>query len=329
MYARTPLTTTARPSRAARVTRTLAAVTAAAALALAACGGDSDPSASAQPPPPEEPAGAAVGDAVAARSGTSPLGEILVGAEGMTLYGFTQDIDGVSTCTGTCAEAWPPVLVGADWTVGPELDSGVFSTVRRDDGSEQLVAGKWPLYYYAGDATQGDLTGQAAGDVWYVVGTDARLIEDPAPAGPADTAAKSVEVTDSPLGEILVDGDGMTLYGFTDDGDGVPTCAAECAATWPAHLVDGEPVLGDGLDPAVFTQVDGVDGGTQLKAGAWPLYRFAGDAAPGDLNGQGSGGVWFVVAPDGSLVQDGSPEGGSAGGDAGADDTEADGGYGY
>ena len=37
-----------------------------------------------------------------------------------------------------------------------------------------------------------------------------------------------------------------------------------------------------------------------LKAGAWPLYRFAGDAAPGDTNGQGSGGVWFVVGPTAS-----------------------------
>ena len=40
-----------------------------------------------------------------------------------------------------------------------------------------------------------------------------------------------------------------------------------------------------------------------MKAGTWPLYRFAGDAAPGDVNGQGSGEVWFVAAPDGSLIQ--------------------------
>ena len=40
-----------------------------------------------------------------------------------------------------------------------------------------------------------------------------------------------------------------------------------------------------------------------LKVGKWPLYRFAGDAAPGDINGQGSGGVWFVVGADGKLIK--------------------------
>ena len=39
-----------------------------------------------------------------------------------------------------------------------------------------------------------------------------------------------------------------------------------------------------------------------IAAGKWPLYRFAGDASPGDTNGQGSGGTWFAVAADGRLV---------------------------
>jgi predicted lipoprotein with Yx(FWY)xxD motif len=41
----------------------------------------------------------------------------------------------------------------------------------------------------------------------------------------------------------------------------------------------------------------------QVKVGDWPLYRFANDAAAGDTNGQGVGGVWFVVGPDGELIQ--------------------------
>lgn len=289
--------------------RTIAALAALTTLMFTACGGKDEPQTAAAPPAPAG-AGAADGDSVAVRSASSPLGDILVGEDGMTLYGFTNDIDGVSTCTGTCADAWPPVLVSADWTVGPGLDSGIFSTVRRDDGSEQLVAGKWPLYYYSGDSAAGDLLGQGSGEVWYVVGTDAVLIKDPAPEGGAGAgsgdpgAATSVQLADSPLGEILVDGDGMTLYGFTNDADGTPTCAGDCAGTWPAHLVEGEPALGEGLDPAVFTLVEGAEGGQQLKAGKWPLYRFSGDSAPGDVNGQGSGDVWFVVAADGSLVKE-------------------------
>lgn len=298
-------------------TRTIGILMAAATLALTAACGDDDSEAT----PPETTGqaasdAAATGDGVAARAGDSDLGEILVGQDGLTLYGFTNDIDGISTCTGTCAEAWPPVVVGANWTVGPGLDSGVFSTVQRDDGTEQLVAGKWPLYYYSGDSAPGDVKGQASGDVWFVVGTDAALIEDAAPASGA-TAATSAALAESPLGEILVDGEGNTLYGFTNDADGTPTCTGDCAATWPAQLVEAEPVLGEGLDPAGFTLVEGADGGQQLKAGEWPLYRFSGDAAPGDVNGQGSGGVWFAVAADGSLVQDAAADGGSSSGSGG------------
>ncbi|HEY8543580.1 MAG TPA: hypothetical protein VIL36_00980 [Acidimicrobiales bacterium] len=308
-------------------TFTSRALAAAATLALlAACGGKGDDSTETAPFPPQDAGqeSASSGDAVAVKSATTDLGEILVGPDGLTLYGFTNDIDGVSTCTGTCAEAWPPVLVGADWAVGPGLDSGVFSTVRRDDGSEQLVAGKWPLYYYSGDSAPGDVKGQGSGDVWFVVGTDAKLIQGDAPAaGDSAAAAVSVQVADSPLGQILVDGEGNTLYGFTNDADGSPTCAGDCAGTWPAHLVEGEPVLGEGLDPAVFSLVDGADGGRQLKAGKWPLYRFSGDAGPGDVNGQGVGDVWFVVAPDGTLVKD-APAGGGDTGDAGSGDTGGD-----
>jgi predicted lipoprotein with Yx(FWY)xxD motif len=322
--------TTTRKSNAKnlKLGKTLGLVAASAALVLAACGKGGDKPATdtaAQQAPPAAPA--ASGDATVVRSATTGLGEILVGEDGLTLYGFTNDTNGTSTCTGTCADAWPPVLVSADWEVGPGLDSGIFSTIRREDGSEQLMAGKWPLYYYSGDSVQGDLLGQGSGEVWYVVGLDATLIKDPAPApgtggqaAPAG-AANSVQVSGSPLGEILTDGEGNTLYGFTNDADGVPTCTGDCAATWPAHLIEGDAVVGPNLDPATFTLVDGAEGGTQLKAGKWPLYRFSGDAAPGDVNGQGSGGVWFVVAADGSLIKDtpstdsgSSSDGGSGGG---------------
>ncbi|MGH9234264.1 MAG: SCO0930 family lipoprotein [Acidimicrobiales bacterium] len=302
--------------------RTISVAVAAATMVLtAACAGDDDDTATAPPADAAaEGAGDAAAQAIAARSGDSALGEILVGENGLTLYGFTNDTEGTSTCTGTCAEAWPPVLVSPDWSVGPGLDSGIFSTIRREDGSEQLMAGRWPLYYYSGDSAAGDLNGQGSGEVWYAVALDATLIKDAAPAGVgADPAAAvSAQVADSPLGQILVDGEGNTLYGFTNDADGVPTCTADCAGTWPAHLIEGDPALGEGLDPAVFTVVDGAEGGTQLKAGKWPLYRFSGDSAPGDVNGQGSGGVWFVVAADGSLIQDAEGEGSAGGGD-GAD----------
>ena len=107
-------------------------------------------------------------------------------------------------------------------------------------------------------------------------------------------------IGETPLGVALTDADGFTLYGFTNDGDGHPTCNDACANAWPPLLVDGD-TLPEGLDAAVFSVVERDDGSHQLKAGKWPLYRFAGDDEPGQTNGQGSGDVWFVVNPDGSL----------------------------
>ena len=121
----------------------------------------------------------------------------------------------------------------------------------------------------------------------------------------------AVTVKETALGAVLVGETGMTLYGFTNDTDGTPTCADGCADAWPAALVDSAE-LPAGLDAEVFSVVERTDGTFQLKAGDWPLYYFSGDAAEGDVNGQGVGGVWFVVAEDGSLIKDDKPSEGSA-----------------
>ena len=258
-----------------------------------------DPAATEAPETPAATSG------VAATIGDSDLGPILAGNNGLTLYGFTNDVEAASTCYGTCAEAWPPVIVDADFAVAPGLDVGIFATTERDDGSLQLVAGKWPLYFFAGDANPGDLAGQGSGDVWFAVDLDGILITDDAePVAGEDEAAPAavVAVGETSLGEALVDGNGLTLYGFTNDADGLPTCADACADAWPPILVDSAE-LPAGLDPEVFSVVEGIEPGTfHLKAGKWPLYLFAGDAAPGDVNGQGSGDVWFVADPSGGLI---------------------------
>lgn len=267
------------------------------ALALAACGGSGPDEASASA---EAQDAAATPDA-AVKAGQTPLGEVLISADGLTLYGFTNDTDARSTCSGTCAEAWPPVIVTEDWTAGPGLDTGIFSTTERDDGRLQLVAGTWPLYEFSGDAAPGDTAGQGSGDVWFAVGTDGRLIKDGASAPANGASTTPVGEAETNLGPALVDAAGLTLYGLTDDANGVPTCDGACADAWPP-LTSDSAELPAGLDPNVFSVVERSDGTFQLKAGQWPLYRFAGDAAPGDTNGHGSGGVWFAVAPDGTLI---------------------------
>lgn len=295
-------------------TRRLAGGLFAGSLLLAACGADTPIAAPAgdAPEPAAADAPAAEVGGVAATIATTSLGDVLVGADGRTLYGFTNDSDASSTCSGTCADAWPPVIVDPDFAVAPALDVGIFATTVREDGSHQLVAGKWPLYFFAGDAIPGDVNGQGSGDVWFAVTPDGSLITD-APAAPeaadapAPAATALVSTGTTSLGDVLVDASGLSLYGFTEDVDGVPTCADACADAWPPVLLDSAELPAD-LDPAVFSVSERADGTFQLNAGVWPLYRFAGDAAPGDVNGQNSGDVWFLATPDGGLIRDGADE---------------------
>jgi predicted lipoprotein with Yx(FWY)xxD motif len=132
--------------------------------------------------------------------------------------------------------------------------------------------------------------------------TDAPTTEPTEAPTEAPAAAATVALADNPLGTILVDPAGRTLYGFTADVDGIPTCYEQCAENWPPLLADGVPAAGDGLDPALLTSVPRSDGPDQVKYGDWPLYLWAADAAPGDATGQGVGGVWFVVGADGGLI---------------------------
>ena len=120
-------------------------------------------------------------------------------------------------------------------------------------------------------------------------------------------AAATIGLADNALGTILVDAAGKTLYGFMADTDGTPTCYGDCATAWPPLIGDASAAAGEGLDASLLTTVERTDGTTQLKYGAWPLYYWASDVAPGDATGQGVGGVWFVIGADGNLI--GAPSG--------------------
>jgi predicted lipoprotein with Yx(FWY)xxD motif len=138
-------------------------------------------------------------------------------------------------------------------------------------------------------------------------------VESPAPAAAAG-AEKAPEQQAAPagiaterligksvprMGKVVTDAKNWILYRFNKDSANPPTtnCSGDCAAVWPPVLVDGSPQL-SGIEGDVGT-VTRADGGTQVTLGGWPLYRYVGDPKPGAWKGQGVGGVWFVVAPDG------------------------------
>lgn len=119
--------------------------------------------------------------------------------------------------------------------------------------------------------------------------------------GPVALAPADVTLTDSSFGSILSDGDGNTLYMYAPDGPAAATCTGGCAGAWPPYLFDGAPSVGEGLNGDLFTTVPG-EGGLQLAYNGHPLYFFGGDSAAGDTNGQGSGGVWFILDADGEAI---------------------------
>jgi predicted lipoprotein with Yx(FWY)xxD motif len=166
----------------------LVAVGVAAALLLAACGddddsgstADTDTTATSTTDVPDATTTSAPGDDADAPAtvavGESDLGDILVDANGMTLYVYDNDTTpGTSNCNDECATAWPPLIVTGTPTYGPGLDASMFSTVTRDDGSTQLAVNDHPLYLWAADQAPGDTTGQGVNG-FYVVAPNGNKI---------------------------------------------------------------------------------------------------------------------------------------------------------
>ena len=115
---------------------------------------------------------------------------------------------------------------------------------------------------------------------------------------PEAAAQPSVFVRTAPgLGPILTDASGKTLYLFTKDTtESQSVCEGDCMTNWPPFTAD-EPLTLPGNVDGALTTFDRTDGSKQVAYNGIPLYYFAGDANPGDVNGQGKGDVWFVVAP--------------------------------
>jgi predicted lipoprotein with Yx(FWY)xxD motif len=126
-----------------------------------------------------------------------------------------------------------------------------------------------------------------------------------ASGAPAAGGATLAAATNSKLGkQIVVDSAGNTVYLFVPDGTSkTSTVPSAVKANWPAVKgPSAAPTVGAGLDQskvAVNMQADGTD---QVSYGGHLLYTFSGDKAPGDANGQGLGGNWYVLSPAGDKI---------------------------
>ncbi|MEV5412872.1 hypothetical protein AB0K60_29050 [Thermopolyspora sp. NPDC052614] len=119
---------------------------------------------------------------------------------------------------------------------------------------------------------------------------------------PQPVAHAPVKAADSSLGRILVDADGRTLYYFTKEEDGVPSCYDECAATWTPYLTQGAPEPGKGATSDLLGTAERTDDTTQVTYAGRPLYFHVKDTEPGQVTGDAVkqfGGEWHVLTPKG------------------------------
>ena len=212
---------------------------------------------------------------------------MLVDSEGRSLYLLTEDERNASSCTGDCADAWVPLLTEVDPIAGEGVDASRLGTISRDDGALQVTYNGRALYHFAGDSAMvGDANGQDAGGVWFVVSPDGSAIQ---------TAAVVNVVEHNDLGAMLTDAAGRSLYLSARDRREVSNCTGVCARVWPPLLTADDPVAGDGVSVETLGTITRRDGSRQVTYDGRPLYQFARDDKPVDVNGHGMGDAWFVV----------------------------------
>ena len=125
------------------------------------------------------------------------------------------------------------------------------------------------------------------------------------PPKPAHTRPAMVKVANTGLGKVLVDSRGRTLYLFTKDSTTKSACSGMCATFWPPLQTGGKPAADPGASASLLGTIKRSDGTSQVTYHGHPLYRFAKDTKPGDVNGEGVtafGGSWFAVSPTGNRV---------------------------
>ncbi|MFJ2949693.1 SCO0930 family lipoprotein [Streptomyces sp. NPDC087226] len=230
------------------------------------------------------------------------LGKVVTDSLGLTLYRFDQDTaePPASNCEDDCAKTWPPVPAD-DASAGEGIDKALLGSVTRADGTKQLTVAGWPAYRYVKDVNAGDVKGQGVGGKWFALNPQGKKAQSAALPGLSTRQ-------DPKLGEIVVDKNGMTVYRFTKDEawpKPVSACTGACLEKWPVVApVDINDT--EGIQKKNYMTFTRPDGAAQQTINCWPIYTFAGDKAPGDTNGQGVGGTWYAVRPDGKPV--GAPE---------------------
>jgi len=116
--------------------------------------------------------------------------------------------------------------------------------------------------------------------------------------------AVDLKTASSSAGNIVVDAKGMSLYFFTKDtkDSGTSACMGSCLVQWPPLTTASASPVAEGVSGTLGT-INTPDGKKQVTLNGMPLYYFAKDTKPGDILGQGVGGVWYLADPSGAMIK--------------------------
>lgn len=105
---------------------------------------------------------------------------------------------------------------------------------------------------------------------------------------------------------ILTNTQGMTLYYFKPDTATTSACTGSCAGFWPPLVFtsSGSPGSASALPGTLSVVAD--SNGQQVEYNGHMLYTYSGDKAPGQTNGEGIKGNWFVATT--TLSVQGAPQ---------------------
>lgn len=183
-------------------------------------------------------------------SGAGPLvqvvtdateGPVLATSDGLPLYTLRTDHGGVSTCTGPCLVAWPPLTVpsGATPTAGPGVPDGSLGTSVQSDGRNQVTFDGSPLYTFVSDSPD-TVTGQGVAGFYVVQIKAAPATTTTPPSTPVTTAAPAppttlpaghpsttvVPTTSPPRGSVSGPSTSIAGAGANPGSDGSPGAGA-------------------------------------------------------------------------------------------------------
>ena len=129
----------------------------------------------------------------------------------------------------------------------------------------------------------------------------------PTPAPPTTTTAAGPAMTlktqSGSYGVWLTDQTGRTLYMLASDKGTTSSCYGACATAWPPLVTTGTVTASGAVVAADLGTTTRTDGTTQITYAGHPLYYFAKETGPDQVMGLGAQGVWFLLAPAGTMIK--------------------------